>query len=226
MPNYCFFGLEKSCGLCTPPTPGVNAGDYKCQCNTCRFNCWGLNGINWDPTEAIVVDYHPEGWEDLSANQGILFGSDFADDFLGEYTPNILPIENIVKSAKNALKQTSEEIAENPHVNPTLDSEEDINKVFEDYGLDPTKAEDQVQAQKQMQFEAQNAAEKLQSVYIAEILKGVDKEMACIWGQLTNQIVLAEALEDLQPGDLVHLTYTTDAYGNKILAVEKATCGG
>jgi hypothetical protein len=217
----CLLGYQKTCGLCIPPP--IPAAKYGCQCESCRWNCWGNLGINYSYTP--VVEYQPAGWEDLSSEQGVNFGTDYYKNAI-TYVPAKLPINDIIQSVKNEVKKVTEEVAANSHINGQNDTEEDSNSIFSDYNLDPTKVEDQIQAQKLMQFEAQNAAEKIQSVYIAEILKAIDKELACIWGQLINAVrLVGTAAEQLYKGELVHVYYGIDPVTSKsIVCVEKADC--
>jgi hypothetical protein len=216
----CFYGYPKSCGLCTPPI--LPMPEYGCRCETCKFNCWGTLGENYVPT--VVEEYEPPGYEDLSSEPGVTMGKSFYQNAI-TYVPSVLPVAAIVQSAKNELKKVMVEGAANLNINGSGDSEADTNAMMLNYGLDITKATDQVKAQKLQQFEAGNVAEKGQSVYIAEILKGIDKAFACIWGQISTESIVGLAAEWLEPGDLVHVYTSVDPVTlENCVCVEAADC--
>lgn len=180
-------------------------GPYGCWCDGCIGNCYPYGGSE----EPDVNPYIPSDYEDLSSHQGVQYTSQYRFEGYPGTTIQTkrLNIKNIIKSVKNEVLRNTRNIASNPHLNPNVDDETELLALFAEYGLDPTKMEDQEMFQKLQRFEAENAASVLMTGMILKMLEPIDSILCCLQQNVNSEkdAIFAIAGENLLKHQLVGL---------------------
>lgn len=179
-------------------TPGI-------WCKTCDAQCYVKMGFLKEDQEE--EPYQEEGFENLDSFPGVKYPTSYGTDV--DIPPQgKVNVKNIITKAQNVLKKHIEASFKDPHLNPVADDTDELENLFQNYGLDIHNPDDQEQFQKLQAFERKNFLTRANSEWLATILKPMADVMCClenelnthkpiVWARVPNYLIKKHTLVNL-----------------------------
>lgn len=154
-------------------------GKYGPWCLSCGAECYRESG----PPELDQAEPPYRPGEDFSEAEGVEFDYAHADSAEVKETGR-LDLRSIITKAQNILKMWVESTFLNPKLNPTVDHTDQVDELFESYGLDIETPEGQDTFHELQTFEKTNSAEKANTEHLAALLEPFNDALCCLQNEV------------------------------------------